>query len=137
VAVFAAAVSAAVAGVVAEAGAAAAASLSEAEVAISATAGAGTSARIDRSSIGVISTHDPNRKIKSGVSVRRTCEGISLPHDRSLRITERPAFIESRRYTVTRRGGLVAAKLDYVEDAALDKAFLSMLFATLGVSSAL
>jgi len=49
---------------VAEAGAAAAASLSEAEVAISATAGAGTSARIDRSSIGVISTHDPNRTTK-------------------------------------------------------------------------
>ena len=64
-AVFAAAVSAAVAGVVAEAGAAAAASLSEAEVAISATAGAGTSARInDCSSIGVILTHDPGRTTK-------------------------------------------------------------------------
>jgi hypothetical protein len=46
-------------GVVAEVGAAA--SGSEAEVAISATAGVATSARIDRGSIGVIFTHDPNR----------------------------------------------------------------------------
>jgi nicotinamide mononucleotide (NMN) deamidase PncC len=57
-AAFAAAVSAA------EAGAAVAASLSAAEVAISATAGAGPSARIDRSSIGVIFTHDPNTTTK-------------------------------------------------------------------------
>jgi hypothetical protein len=64
VVVFAAGVSAAVAGVVAEVGAAA--SVSEAEVAISATAGAGTSARIDRGSIGVIITSDPDRTTKIG-----------------------------------------------------------------------
>jgi hypothetical protein len=64
VAVSVAAVFAAVAGVgvVAEVGAAA--SGSEAEVAISATAGVATSARIDRGSIGVIFTHDPNRTRK-------------------------------------------------------------------------
>jgi hypothetical protein len=45
--------------------------LSAAEVAISATAGAGTSARIDRSSIGVIFTYDPNTTTK----IR--CAGLS------------------------------------------------------------
>jgi hypothetical protein len=50
----------------AEAGAAVAASVSEVEVATSATAGAGTSARIDRSSIGVIITSDPDRTTKIG-----------------------------------------------------------------------
>src|SRR6266853_4980903 len=48
----------------AEAGAVVAASVSEVEVATSATAGAGTSARIDRGSIGVIFTHDPDRTTK-------------------------------------------------------------------------
>jgi len=57
-----AAVSVAEAGVAAEAGAAA--SMFAAVDAISATAGAGTSARIDRGSIGVIFTHDPDRTAK-------------------------------------------------------------------------
>jgi hypothetical protein len=53
----------------AEAGGAVAASVSEVEVATLATAGAGTSARIDRSSIGVNFAHDPDRTTKSGASV--------------------------------------------------------------------
>lgn len=48
----------------AEVGAAVAAALSAAEVAISATAGAEPSARIDRGSIGVIFTHDPDTTTK-------------------------------------------------------------------------
>jgi hypothetical protein len=65
-----AAVFAAVAGVVVEAEVGAAASGSEVEVATSATAGAGTSARIDRSSIGVIFTHDPDTTTKNQVRRR-------------------------------------------------------------------